>query len=48
MVKDSKPGQAGSDERRKAPWSTPTLVRIEASEAEISTRRGGDGAFTFS
>ena len=47
MIKDSKIGDVGSSNQKNA-WNTPTLIRIDAGEAEVSTRSGGDGVFTFS
>jgi hypothetical protein len=38
----------GPAEHGKRAWSKPTLARIEANEAEVFTRAGGDGQFTFS
>jgi hypothetical protein len=48
MITNSKTGEIESNDRRKNSWSTPALIRIEASEAEISTRGTGDGTFTTS
>jgi hypothetical protein len=39
---------AGAAQQGKRAWSKPTLARIDASEAEVFTRSGTDGQFTFS
>jgi hypothetical protein len=37
------------DRQGRRPWSTPTLARIDAGEAEIGTRASAlDGGFTTS
>jgi hypothetical protein len=37
-----------ADKHHKGPWSTPTLTRIDAGDAEVFTNDGGDGTFTYS
>jgi hypothetical protein len=49
MHEDRTTGLVGTAARpSKQHWHTPTLSRIEASEAEVATRNQVDGAFTAS
>ena len=49
MHEDRKAKSAGAaDQGSKRRWSTPTLARIEAAEAETGTRTLDDGPFTTS
>jgi hypothetical protein len=46
MNEDNKP--VGTADQGKRAWTKPTLARIDAGEAEVFTRSGTDGQFTFS
>ena len=48
MIDETTAGRKPDSAQGKRTWHKPTLSRIEASEAEVFTRSGSDGAFTTS